>query len=166
MFPAGHDDTFQVDDRFCFLNTDIPFAATDFGIVTPAMESISLRGISVAATVHPRGLDEFTWKDLVLVFEQDVEDIVLITVAEMNIDCTWKPPNPCPLEAGSTVHCLLVGNKINTDRESGQRTRYQCTLVMKPSSPDTRMLERVGVLSVAEHLRIFQMTAESSFNLI
>jgi hypothetical protein len=166
IFPAGHDDTFQVDDRFRFLDTDIPFAATDSSLVMPTMESISLSGVFVAATAHPYSLDDLTWKDVVLVFEQDIEDIVLITVTEINIDFTWKSPNACPLETGTTVHCLLVGNKTNTDLESGQKTRYQCTLVLKPSSLDTQLSERVGLMSVPEDLGIFQAVAESSFKLI
>jgi hypothetical protein len=166
MFPAGHDNTFQVDDRFRFLDTDIPFAATDFSLVTPTMESISLRGVFVAATTHPYSLDDVMWNDVALVFEQDVDDIVLITVTEMNVDCTWKSPNACPLEAGTTVYCLLVGSKINTDLEFDQKTRYQCTLVLKPSSLDTQLSERVGLMSVPEELGIFQAAAESSFKLI
>jgi hypothetical protein len=166
MFHAYHDDTFQVDDRFRFLGTDIPFTATDFSLVKPTTESISLRGLSVAATAYPHSLHDFSWKDLVLVFEQDVEDVVLVTIAEMDIDCTWKSPNPCPVEAGSTVHCLLVGNKVNTDWESDQKTGYQCTLVVKPSPLDTQMFERVGVMSVEERLEIFQKAPESSFKLI
>lgn len=166
MFPAGHDETFQADDRFSFLHTDIPFAATDFKVAAPAIESISLRGVSVAATAHPHAPDDAAWKDLTLVFEQDVEDIVLITVAEMNIDCTWKCPNPCPVETGSTIYCLLVGKKVDTDWESGQQTRYQCTLVLKPSALETIMLERLGVVSVAEHLGLFETAPETSFQLI
>jgi len=130
------------------------------------MESISLSGVFVAATAHPYSLDDLTWKDVVLVFEQDIEDIVLITVTEINIDFTWKSPNACPLETGTTVHCLLVGNKTNTDLESGQKTRYQCTLVLKPSSLDTQLSERVGLMSVPEDLGIFQAVAEFSFKLI
>jgi len=122
--------------------------------------------VFVAATAHPYSLDDLTWSDVVLVFEQDIEDIVLITVTEINIDFTWKSPNACPLEIGTTVHCLLVGNKINTDLESGKKTRYQCTLVLKPSSLDTQLSERVGLMSVPEDLGIFQAVAESSFKLI
>ncbi|KAE9364356.1 HET-domain-containing protein [Stipitochalara longipes BDJ] len=166
MFPAGHDDTFQADDRFGFVNTDIPFAATEFNLVAPAMESISLRGVSIAATAHPYNLDDVSWKDLMLVFEQDVEDTVLISVAQMNIDCTWKSPNPCPLEFGTELYCLLVGEKVNKDWESGQETRYQCTLVLKDSALDMHLFERVGVLSVAENLGLFQVAPESSFKLI
>jgi hypothetical protein len=166
MFPAGHDDTFQVDNRFLFLETDIPFAATDFTPITPTMESILVRGVSVAATAHPHSLDDFVLKDLVLVFEQDIEDIVLVTVAEMTVDCNWKSPDARPLQAGSTVHCLLVGSKVDTDLESGKKTRYQCTLVLKPSSSDTQMLERVGVMTVKEDLGIFHLGLESSLKLI
>jgi hypothetical protein len=166
VFAAGHDDTFQVDDRFRFLETDIPFAATDVSLVTPKMESIWLRGVAVTATAHTQGPDDFTWKDLVIVFDEDIEDTVLITMTAMNIDCTWKSPNACPLAAGSTVYCLLVGTKIYVDWDTNKQTRYQCTLVLKASPRDTQMLERIGVMNIEEHLGIFHTATESSFQLV
>jgi hypothetical protein len=166
VFPASHDDTFQVDDQFRFLETDIPFAATDFSLITPKTESIWLRGVAVTATAHPQCPDDFTWKDLVIVFDEDIEDIVLITLTAMNIDCTWKSPNACPLEAGSTVYCLLVGTKISVDRDSHKQTRYQCTLVLKPSPRDTQRVERIGVMNIEEHIGIFHTATESSFQLV
>lgn len=166
VFPAGHDDTFQVDDRFRFLETDIPFAATDFNLVTPKMELIWLRGVAVTATAHPQSPDDFTWKDLVIVFDEDIEDTVLITMTAMNIDCTWKSPNACPLAAGSTVYCLLIGTKIYVDSYSNKQTRYQCTLVLKASPRDTQRLERIGVMNIEEHLGIFHTATESSFQLV
>ena len=166
IFPTRHDDTFQAHERFRFLGTDIPFAATGFSLATPTMESISLRGVAVAATAHPHSLDNVARKDFALVFEQDIEDIILVTVAETNIDCTWKSPNTCPVEVGTTIYCLLVGSKINTDWESGHQDRYLCTLVLKQSAANSQVQERVGVMSIAERLGIFQMNAEFSFTLI
>ncbi|PVH81233.1 HET-domain-containing protein [Cadophora sp. DSE1049] len=166
MFPAGHDDTFKADYRFGFLSTDIPFAATEFNLSTPAMHSISLRGASRAATAHPKTLAAPSWKDSTLVFEQDVADLVLISLAQMNLDCTWKSPHTCPLEAGTEFHCLLVGNKVNKDWESGQETRYQYTLVLKVSALNLHLFERVGVLSAAEDLGLFHLAPESSFEII
>jgi hypothetical protein len=166
VFPAGHDDTFQVDDRFRFLETEIPVAATDFSLVTPRMESIWLRGVAVTATAHPHSPDDFTWKDLVIIFDEDTEDIVLITMTAMNLDCTWKSPNASPLEAGSTVYCLLVGTKIDMDWDPNRQTRYQCTLVLKASPRDAQRLERIGVMNIEEHLGIFNTATESSFQLV
>jgi hypothetical protein len=156
IFPAGHDDTFQVDGQFHFLDFGILYAATN---INRTLESISVRGVSVAATAHPYDLNDLTWKDVVLVFE-DVEDAVLITVAEMNVDCTWE----CPLRTGNIVHCLLVGNKTNTALETGKKTRYQCILVLKPLDP--QLSERVGVMSIKEDLGVFQRAPESVFKLV
>ncbi|KAH7357083.1 heterokaryon incompatibility protein-domain-containing protein [Rhexocercosporidium sp. MPI-PUGE-AT-0058] len=167
MFPAGHDDTFKADYRFSFLSTDIPFAATDYNLTTPAAHhSISLRGVSRAATAHPKILEAASWKDSTLVFEQEVEDLVLISVAQMNLDCTWKSPDTCPLEAGTELHCLMVGNKVNKDRESGRETQYQCSLVLKASSLNLQLFERVGVLSATEDLGLFHLASESLFEVI
>ncbi|KAG9229836.1 heterokaryon incompatibility protein-domain-containing protein [Amylocarpus encephaloides] len=164
MFPAGHDDTFRVDDQFRFVDTDVPFAATDLSIV--GAKFVLLHGLSATATAHPRSPEDAAWKDLVLVFEQDVEDAVLVTAMEMDFDCTWKSPNHCPLKVGCTVYCLLVGNKINTDWESGQRTQYQCALVLRQSVANVCLFERVGVISIVGHSGIFQRKDELSFKLI
>jgi hypothetical protein len=165
IFSAGHDETFEVDDRFVFLDTDILFSATDFN-VSPTTGSISIRGMSMEATLDPYSELRSPLKDVSLICDQDSEDFVLITITEMNIDCTWESPTSCPFEPGTTVHCVLVGKKVDNDWESGQRTPYQCTVVLKQSVSNAQMFERIGVLSIEEDFGLFSIAPESLFEVI
>jgi hypothetical protein len=166
VFPTGHDDTFQVDGRFAFLKSGLPFAATGCNAIVPGTASLSLRAAVVLATAHPNAFDHDFHKDLTLVFEQDIEDMVLITTTQMNMDCTWETLDGFVLEPGTLVHCLIVGNKASVNWESGRKTQYCCALVLKSSALDDQLKERIGVLSLPTHLKLFELASEHMFGLI
>jgi hypothetical protein len=166
VFPNGHDDSFQVDHRFVFVDSHLPFTATDIDIMTPGNASLSLRTASIEATAHCCSLENTSPKDLTLVFEQEVEEMVLLTMTHMNTDWDWTTPDSAQSVGIVSVQCLMIGNTIATDWESEEESSYHCMLVLKPSRSDFRLYERIGVLSLPQSLEIFETLRESCFGLV
>ena len=165
IFSAGHDETFKVDEKFALLDTDIPFSATD-PILGSTTGSICIRGSNIAAILDPQSELCSPLQDAVVICDQYFEDYVLITITDMNVDCTWKSPASCPLEPGSTVNCVLVGCKVDNDWESGKKTPYSCTVVLKQSISDEQVFERIGVLAFENDSGALYNVSESIFKII
>ncbi|CAG8974773.1 hypothetical protein HYALB_00000385 [Hymenoscyphus albidus] len=132
-FITKHDDTFQADERFGLAGTNIPLGPLESTLVNPTTKSISLHGAFVTTTMHPYDLANRKWDDLLLIFEQDIDDAVVITTAEMNIDCPWKSSTGCALAAGSIAYCLLVGHSRRMDLESRREFDNQNIVVLLPN---------------------------------
>lgn len=165
IFSAGHDETFEVNERFVLLDTDIPFLATDVSL-SATTGSICIRGTCIAAILDAHSELRSPLKDVSVICDQDLEDFVLITIADMNVDCTWDSLASCPLEPGGIVHCVLVGRKVDNDWESGQKTPYSCTVVLKQSVSNAQTFERIGVLAIEENSATFHDASETLFKII
>lgn len=120
------------------------------------------------ATAHPNAINQeiHVHKDLTLIFEHDIEDMVLISTTQMNTDCTWGTFDSFRLEPGTSVYCLVIGSKAGINRESGQKTPYYCALVLKSCASNDQLKERIGVLSLPKHLQVFEHALEHNLDLI
>ncbi|CAG8958602.1 hypothetical protein HYFRA_00009919 [Hymenoscyphus fraxineus] len=162
FFITKHDDTFQADERFRLIDTNIPLGPLESNLVSPPTKSISLHGAFVTATIHPYNLESRNLHDLLLIFEQDIDDTVLITTAEMNIDSSTG----CTFAAGSTAYCLLVGHSRRMDLESRREFEYQNIIVLQQTSENRKVFERVGIIAIEKDLGIFDEASESEFVVI
>jgi hypothetical protein len=163
IFPTGHDETFNVDQHFEFLGTDIPFAATEssYGATNGA---ILVRGAFVTAIACYYNQSGPGAKEMRLIFCQDLNDIVLVTAIGMYIDVASNTRDASPGDA--IVFCLLVGVMVEDDWDSNHHLTYFCTLVLKPSLLVSDSYERIGVLDIKEDRKIFEEAPEMTFKLI
>lgn len=180
FFLNGHDESlqfddqysFHIDDRFVFAGSSLPFAATDIGATTAAMisgnASLSLRGASAKATAHIHDPNEARPEGLTLVFDQVVEDMVLITTAPTNVDCVYGSfkCDSSSAEMVMDVNCLIIGDAAITDGEHGKLTCHRCALILTSSGSDGQLKKRIGVLSLPKDLQVFEATVVSSFDLV
>jgi hypothetical protein len=163
-FPACHDDTFKADVKFSYLGTDMPVSAIESNF-TKYDDALYVQGVYRTAIAWPRQVN-FIQKDLILVFDDDIEDIVLITTSKTNVDVTWDTTNLCPVEAGATVFCMLVGAMIEDVDEMDQRIPYHCALVLRLSTSVHGAYKRIGILEVNEDQGIFENASEQQFKLL
>lgn len=161
IFPTAHDGSFSRNPRFRLLNPDL-ISTTSPTIFTSntfsEMKAICVSSESFYATVFaPEKEDGNT----VLVFDEDIDEMVLISTCNINLDINTGSGVLQPCE----VCCLLLGSMIETDYELDQRTEFFCTLVVKPSSV-VHAWERIGVIDIRKDNVNTQNIIEREFNLV
>ena len=159
IFPAGHDANFKTDRRFAYVNTDMPVTAMDSNFGTPN-KAIWIRGAVVTAISCAHSEPVEKENTLILVFEQDVEDAILITIIGMKLDVTGSTTESTPMEYGATIHCILVGSTVEDDWDSDDQVTYLCTCVLRMPIAIPDSLERIGVLDIREDTGIFHSASE------
>jgi hypothetical protein len=164
VFPAAHDDTFRVDDRFTYLGTTMPEGVADSTHEATNNGVIHIRAPTVSAILfHPRPGDT-PGKDPILVFDNDAEeDWILLNALSLNLDAPWTTANTTTTDA-DTVHCILIGRMEEKDWESSYQDKYLCTLVVT-SSRHKEGYERIGVLDIRQDASVFQDASEETFKL-
>ncbi|KAH8597733.1 heterokaryon incompatibility protein-domain-containing protein [Bisporella sp. PMI_857] len=164
IFPAGHDEIFEIDRRFAYVNTDMPVVVMDSNFGTPN-KAIWIQGAVVTAISCALCEPVDGENVLILVFEQDVDDAVLITTIGMKLDVTGSTAESPPVEYGTTVYCIIVGSTAESDYISSEQVTYLCTCVLRMSLAIPDSLERIGVLDIREDTGIFQTTPEIALKL-
>jgi hypothetical protein len=158
IFPAGHDESFQTDCRFAYVNTDMPVEAIDSNFGTN--KSIWIRGTVVTAIACAQCESTEEEDVLMLVFEQDAEDAVLVTTMEMKLDATGITKGSLSNEESTIVRCVLIGSMIEADWDSDNQVTFLCICVLKASVAILDSFERVGVWHVREDTGIFRDASE------
>jgi hypothetical protein len=158
IFPAGHDESFQTDDRFAYVNTDMPVGAMDSNFGT--QKSIWIRGAVVMAIACAQCESTEEEDALILLFEQDIEEAVLVTKMKMKLDATGITEGFLPNEESTIVRCILIGSMIEADWDSDNQVTFLCSCVLKASVTILDGFERVGVWDVREDAGIFRDASE------
>ncbi|KAI9641566.1 hypothetical protein NHQ30_010378 [Ciborinia camelliae] len=169
VFSAAHDASFSRNPRFALsrtaslsINSLVPSSCSNF------METneIYVNSESLFATVFlTRMENEMDWEedDTLLVFQEDIEDMVLISISYLNLDVHPNLEDHCQEKAWE-VCCLLLGSMIETNCESNEQAEFFCMLVIKPSS-DFNAWERIGMLDIRKDNLCCQNMEEREFNL-
>jgi hypothetical protein len=165
IFPAGHDESFVVDDHFEFLDTDPPSEESTSMIFANESGAIWIKSLVVNATACFSARTGEREYEALLIFVQDVDDLVLITTVGMETDVLTNPENQSPNTA-LELCCLLLGSMTERDWESNQETKYYCTLVLQPSSAVLCAWERIGVLDIREDSGILEGLEEKKFKVV
>ncbi|KAG4429723.1 hypothetical protein IFR05_014788 [Cadophora sp. M221] len=162
-FPAGEGDTFCSDRRFEFLGTD---PRTD--LVQPLFRNdsstILVKGAAAEAIACLVVGDEDRKPDTILIFQETLDDAVLITALNWNIDVLPKIEE----RSGETtwdVVCLLLGSAEEQD-EIDDSVTVNHTLVLKVSSDILGAWERVGILNIGEEVGPTWFFKEKIFRLV
>jgi hypothetical protein len=163
IFPSGHDETFQEDNRFAFLDSDLSTTATESNTGTQN-GTLMIRGAAVEAISCPCQSLRSS-QDLTLIFEQDVDDFVLVTTLGMSSDVTGSVFGDYPLKDGVVVSCLLIGKMIDDNWEFQEEVKYYCTIVLRSSVAVSGSYERIGVLDIKESTGIFWEASENVLKL-
>jgi hypothetical protein len=183
IFPAGHDESFKIDSRFAYINTAMPLGAMDSKFGTSNKE-IYVRGAVMMAICcvgyesngYENGEEKYEndktddksdeEKDgettLTLIFEQDLEDTIIITTLRMTLDTTrhsqqYHTPTS---NYNSTVYCLLVGSTTEAHWTRDDQIIYLCTCVLRAPTASSDHMERIGVLDIRDDLGIFDYAHE------
>ncbi|KAH6677603.1 heterokaryon incompatibility protein-domain-containing protein [Halenospora varia] len=177
IFPAGHDESFKIDSRFAYINTDMPLEAMDSNFGTPNKE-IRIRGAVVTAIccagceangeANDEANDEENDEEnaLTILFEQEVNDAILITSLGMNLDAIGHSQEHTFTENGSTVHCILIGSKTEAHWTCDDQVTYLCTCVLKMPTSVSDHMERIGVLDIRDDTGIFDGAQEMASKLM
>jgi hypothetical protein len=164
IFPAVHDESFKVDSRFTYVSTDMPVAAMDSNFGT-SNNAIWIKSAVVAALCCAPSQPTEEENPLLLLFDQDIEDAILITSIGMKLDVTARAANSKQVNQSSTVHCLLIGSMTEADWESDDGVTYLCTCVLRKSEINSNSLERIGILDIREDTGIFHSALEVALKL-
>jgi hypothetical protein len=109
--------------------------------------------------------EEDSKPDAVLIFQEDLDDAVLITVLNWNTDVL---PN-LEEQLGETsldVACLLLGSAEERDEETDELVTFNHMLVLRVSSDISGAWERVGILNIDEEVGSPWVFEEKIFRLV
>jgi hypothetical protein len=165
VFPAGHDDAFKADRRFHYLHTDVISKAADSSFeLSGNIGALLVEGAAVSAIMCHPSAAKIDAEDLVLIFDRDVGDMILILTVGMNMDVAGT--ESLQVSDRTIVSSLLIGTISEDDVDLGTSITYLCTLVLQRSASISGSYERIGVLNVREDLEIFEKATESSFSIV
>ncbi|KAF7941607.1 uncharacterized protein EAE97_006444 [Botrytis byssoidea] len=162
IFPAAHDASFSKNPQFYSSKHASP-PATSPG--TSSFENLlGTKKICVNteyffATVF---LPE-TEKNMMLLFDADIEDTILMSIYDMNLDIPLHPGGH--REQSWEVCCLLLGSMTEKSYELNEEAEFLCTLVVRCNSV-IRAWERIGVLDVRKDDVNDSTIGEREFNLM
>ncbi|TGO62374.1 hypothetical protein BCON_0020g00470 [Botryotinia convoluta] len=161
IFPAAHDASFSKNPQF------YPSKPASLPTMSPGTSSfdtfLETKTICVnteyffAAVFLPE-----TEENTMLVFDADTEDIILISMYEMNLDI---PPGGLPQEQSWEACCLLLGSMTEKNYELNEEAEFLCTLVVRFNSV-IGAWERIGVLDVRKGDANYPSIGEREFNLM
>ncbi|KAJ8058776.1 hypothetical protein OCU04_011765 [Sclerotinia nivalis] len=161
IFPAAHDGSFSKNEKFGLSRT-----ASSSGTLLETNE-ICVNSEAFFATAFVTGMEserDEEENDTLLVLEEDIEDMVLISTFCLNLDIPSDLPGH---RQGQTweVYCLILGSMVETNYDLNERTEFLCTLVVKPGSVIDAW-ERIGVLDIRKDDVGYRSIGEREFNLI
>lgn len=119
----------------------------------------------MSAGAFPSTQDPIVAKDITVAFDQDVDEEVLITTAEMDLDATSDVAG-----VASSVLCLLVGRIVEDDWDAEEEVRYSCTLVLEAEEYKSgeileQSYKRIGVLDIRDGEMLFELARETTLKL-
>lgn len=167
IFPVAHEDTFEVDQRFEYLETDMPVIATETNFEA-SDGKLRVRGAFITALFCPQQ-SRISTRDSIIIFDHDIDDTVLVCTITMNAD-TNAITSDCRRWTNETtmmmICCLLVGRWVEDDWDTGQQTRYQCSLILRCCSTAQDTFERLGIIDIKEDLDLFDGSVKKFFELV
>jgi hypothetical protein len=166
IFPAAHDDTFRVEDRFEYLGTKIALEVADSNLGATNSREILIRAVTAPAILFHHRKDDPQGQETTLIFDTDVDDAVMIYSLGLHLDVPWTTVDLPFVKDGDTVKCLLIGTMEENDWESVHQDKYFSTLIVKSSYLRKEEYERIGVLDIRQGLGVFQEAREESFKLV
>jgi hypothetical protein len=164
FFPIGDDRLFRSDDRFQFLDTEPPGerSQSHFRSESGAILVKSAFVDAIACFVACEGEAE---NDVLLIFQEDFNDTVLIGTSVLDMDVSLEFEEPLA-DTIWEVSCLLLGSAEEKDWETNQPVIYNHMLVLQPSSDILGAWERIGILNIKEEVGIHLGLAEQIFKLV
>lgn len=163
-FPAGEGETFRSDERFDFLGTD---TSTDSlqSLFRNDSGAILVKGGFVEATACFVVGEEHSEPDAVLIFQEDLDDAVLITVLNWSTDVLPNLEDQLG-EISWDVDCLLLGSAEERDEDTDESVTFNHMLVLRASSDTSGAWERVGILNTEEEVGSPWVFEEKIFRLV
>jgi Heterokaryon incompatibility protein (HET) len=164
FFPAGDDESYISDHRFEYLGTDPP-AELPGSLFGCESGSILVKSAGVDALVCVTASVAVEQHEVFLLFENDIEDFVLVTAIGMDTDVF---PNFGDMLGDSfcVVSCLLIGSTKENDVESSKPATYYCMLVLQPSLNISDGWERIGTVDINEVHEIYGSLRITHFKLV
>jgi hypothetical protein len=162
FFAAGDDESFVADEGFGFLFTDPLLKSTESDLGSGSGANCVKSAFASAIACSAAGVDGQK-QGVLLIFDTDIDDMVLITIIHMKMD---DSPEFEKSNTSREVSCLIVGSTIEKDWETDQQTRYFCMLALQPSPEIPGAWERIGILDVREDVGLHQDLEEKIFKLI
>ncbi|EMR90362.1 hypothetical protein ACHAPC_007037 [Botrytis cinerea] len=163
VFPAAHDASFSKSPRF------YPSEPASLFTMPPGTSSfdnfletktVSVNSEYFFATVFQPETEENT----MLVFDADIEDMVFISMYDMNLDIPFHSGG-LPQEQIWEVCCLILGSMTEKNYELDEEAEFLCTLVVRFNSVIDAW-ERIGVLDVRKDDANYSGIEEREFNLM
>ncbi|KAG4435279.1 hypothetical protein IFR05_009239 [Cadophora sp. M221] len=167
IFPAGHDDSFAIDQRLEFLETNLsPDAALS---IESANGVLRVKGAVTTAIMGDREEGHSQGQGAFLIFDGDIDDdFVLISTSGFNLDVLQTEGSGPSKADNYLAHCLIVGNTIerfdDEDQNLGGKSEYICALILRSGVSGT--YERIGVLDVNKETMISESSSIMELNLI
>jgi hypothetical protein len=164
FFPIADDHLFRSDERFEFLDTDPPRdpLQSHFRSESGAILVKSAFVDAIACFVARQGEAE---QDVLLIFQEDFDDTVLIRTSIIEMDVSIDVAEPLA-DTILEVSCLLLGSAEEKDWDTNQPVIYNHMLVLQPSSDIQGAWERIGILNVKEEVGIHLGLVEKIFKLV
>jgi hypothetical protein len=177
VFPSGRDDGFKADSRFALSYSNMSMAAADANS-SPRDGILWLRGLVVPAIGCFVGASDSSEKDMILIFGRDVNDMVLVSTADMNLDVTRNEDEASLEDFDEAVHCLMIGETADNSRHAymedsscdsdGSRedsptpdsAKYLCVLVLRQCHKDINYYERIGIIDLKMQWGLFDNASE------
>ncbi|TVY80265.1 hypothetical protein LSUE1_G006504 [Lachnellula suecica] len=165
IFTAFHDDTFRLDRRFRYLDTDMTPKAADSSFALPDdAGTLFTEGAAVSAIASYHSAIDIDAEGIVVVFDCDVDDMVVVSTIGMNFDVTGS--KSLGSIDGTAISCLLIRAISEDDFELEFPPLYICTLVLQPSKRAPGSYERIGVLDIRGDLGICQGAEVGKFSIV
>ncbi|TGO16925.1 hypothetical protein BTUL_0022g00260 [Botrytis tulipae] len=162
IFPAAHDASFSKNAQFYPSNpASPPTMSPDTSSFETFLETktICVHTEYFFATVFLPETEENT----MLVFDADIEDMILISIYGMNSDIPLHPGGH--REQSWEVCSLLLGSMTERNYELNEEAKFLCTLVVRFNSI-IGAWERIGVLDVRKDDVSYSSIGGREFNLM
>ncbi|THV54724.1 hypothetical protein BGAL_0021g00270 [Botrytis galanthina] len=162
VFPAAHDASFSKNPQFYpSKHASLPTMSPGTSPFETFLEAktICVNTECFFATVFLPETEENT----MLVFDADVEDMILISMYDMNLDIPLHPGGH--QEQSWEVCCLLLGSMTEKNYELNEEAKFLCTLVVRFNSV-IGAWERIGVLDVRKDDANYSSIGEQEFDLM
>ncbi|KAF5869228.1 putative heterokaryon incompatibility protein [Botrytis fragariae] len=163
IFPAAHDASFSKNPQFYPAK---PASLRTMSLGTSSFDTfletkiICVNAKYIFATVFLSEKEENT----MLLFDAGIEDMILISIYEMNLDIPLHPGG-LSQEQSWKVCCLILGSMTERNYELNEEAEFLCTLVVRFNSI-VDAWERIGVLDVRKDDANHSSIGERVFNLM
>ncbi|TGO64931.1 hypothetical protein BOTNAR_0083g00140 [Botryotinia narcissicola] len=161
IFPAAHDASFSKNPQF-YLSKHASLPTMSPG--TSSFETfLETKTICVNSEYFFATVILPETENTMLVFDTDIEDVILISMYDMNLDIPLHPGGH--REQSWEVCCLLLGSMTEKNYELNEEAEFLCTLVVRFNSV-IGAWERIGVLDVRKDDVNYSSIGEREFNLM